>query len=350
MPNDISKKYEAKHLGNTVAYQKKIEDAYNNAIDAIFKGAGYVTLKNTTFKLSDYPILKNLVDDTLSSFHDEVTLILLNGIKGEWELSGEKNVNIISKALAGRKIPEAVNRIIYDPQEKALAAFTNQKVNGLKLSDRVWNYTNQFQSEIEHGLFTGISSGQSAASMARDQKQYLVQPEKLFRRVRDTEGNLILSKNAEAYHPGRGIYRSSYKNAFRMTRDITNDSYRQSDQTRWQAIPFILGYEIKLSNNHPKHDICDYLTGKYGKDFKWLKWHIQCICYAVPILPTPAEFDEYENAVLAGTENDYRFKSEIKGVPEGFKKWISDNTDRMENWNRKPNWVTDNKKFTKLLK
>jgi hypothetical protein len=342
MPTDITKKYEARHLANTTKYQKQVLTAYNNAIDKIFKKAGYIRIKGSVFKLSDYPALNNLVNKTLLEFHSEVTLTIVNGIKGEWELAAEKNVDIISKAYAGRNFSDAVNKIIYDQHLDALETFTNLKYNGLNLSDRVWKYTNQFQSEIEQGLYTGISTGRSAASMASDQKQYLQQPDKLFRRVRDAAGELVLSKSAQAYHPGKGVYRSSYKNAFRMTRSIVNDSYRKSDQTRWDAIPFVLGYEVKLSNNHPKHDICDYLAGTYPKTFKWLKWHIQCICYAIPKLASPAEFDEYENAVLAGTDNKFQFTSEVKDIPSHFTEYVKANSDRFKNWNVKPDWLTDN--------
>ena len=347
---DITKEFEARHLANTSKYQKQVLAAYHKAIDAIFKQSGYIKLKGSVFKLSDYPALNKVVNNTLAEFHGEVTVTLVDGIKAEWELSKEKNVDVISTAYARNNFSDTVEKMLYDEHADVLEAFINQKNRGLNLSDTVWKYTNQFQSEIEQGLYIGLSNGQSAASMASDQKQYLQQPDKLFRRVRDTAGDLVLSKAAQAYHPGRGVYRSSFKNAFRMTRDITNDSYRKADLTRYQAIPFVLGYEVKLSNNHPKKDICDYLAGRYGKDFNWLKWHNQCICYSVPILPSAADFDKYENAVLSGNANGYKFDGEVTGVPDHFKAYVNANLDRFKNWNVKPNWITENRKFTKAVK
>ena len=58
--------------------------------------------------------------------------------------------------------------------------------------------------------------------LSRDVRRYLRNPDKLFRRVRDKHGNLRLSKAAKAYHPGRGVYRSSYRNALRLTATENN--------------------------------------------------------------------------------------------------------------------------------
>ena len=350
MPHNIPKKFEKLHLQNIMRYQKRVRKAYLKAIDKIFKNVGNIKLKNDTFNILHHPALKNKIDEILLEFQKELELVLVNGIKGEWELSTEKNADVITKSLAGRKVAEAVNKIIYDPHEKALEQFIIRKTNGLNLSDRVWKYTGQFRNEIEQGLYAGISEGRSALEMARDQKQYLQEPNRLFRRVMDVKGRLVLSKAARAYHPGQGIYRSSLKNAFRLTRTETNDSYRSSDMVRYQSIPFILGYEVKLSNNHPARDICDYLAGTYGKDFVWRKWHTQCMCYSVPKLPTPEDYDKYEDAIMNGTSDQYTFKDQDKGVPNQFKAYIKDNPERMANWKQKPDWVTDNKSFTKDLK
>ena len=76
----------------------------------------------------------------------------------------------------------------------ALEAFQERKIKGLNLSDRVWNYTNQFKGEIEQALDVGIADGRSAAQLSRDIREYLREPEKLFRRVRDKNGVLKASK------------------------------------------------------------------------------------------------------------------------------------------------------------
>lgn len=54
-------------------------------------------------------------------------------------------------------------------------------------------------------------------------------------------------------------------------------AYRKAEQERWKSFDFVVGYEVKITQNG-KHveDICDCLKGKYRKDFKFMGWHPQC--------------------------------------------------------------------------
>ena len=189
--------------------------------------------------------------------------------------------------------------------------------------------------------------------MSRDVRRYLRNPDKLFRRVRDKHGNLRLSKAAKAYHPGRGVYRSSYRNALRLTATENNMAYRTADHLRWQQQPFVVGIEIKLSNNHTCKgvigrfvDICDDLAGVYPKDFKFVGWHPHCRCYCVPKQASKEEFMEYQQRLLNGEDvSNYHFKGEVKDLPRNFKDWYTDNTDRIARAKSQPYFLRDNQKL-----
>jgi len=189
--------------------------------------------------------------------------------------------------------------------------------------------------------------------MSRDVRRYLRNPDKLFRRVRDKHGNLRLSKAAKAYHPGRGVYRSSYRNALRLTATENNMAYRTADHLRWQQQPFVVGIEIKLSNNHTCKgvigrfvDICDDLAGVYPKDFKFVGWHPHCRCYCVPKQASKEEFMEYQQRLLNGEDvSNYHFKGEVKDLPRNFKDWYTDNTDRIARAKTQPYFLRDNQKL-----
>ena len=202
------------------------------------------------------------------------------------------------------------------------------------LSERVWNYTGQFKEEIEMALDLGIRSGKSAAEMSRDERQYLRYPDKLFRRVRDEHGNLRLSKAAKAFHPGQGVYRSSYKNALRIAATETNMAYRTADYLRGQQLDFVVGIQVKLSGNHtlngrPFVDICDELAGMYPKDFKFVGWHPLCRCHSIKILKTEEEFFADEQRLLAGEELGGESVNRVGDVPPRFKEWVRDNRERI---------------------
>jgi hypothetical protein len=204
------------------------------------------------------------------------------------------------------------------------------------------------------GLDIGIREGMDAASMARQLKQYLQFPDMLFRRVRDEHGVLHLSKRAAEFHPGQGVYRSSYKNARRLAATETNIAYRTSDHERWKDLDFIVGIEISLSNNHtclnskgkpePFFDICDELQGKYPKEFKFTGWHPHCRCIATPILKTKEERDADDERIKRGEEPIEPNESEnaVKELPDQFKTWMEDNAERIENAKSTPYFLADN--------
>ncbi|MBQ4292438.1 MAG: hypothetical protein II752_06870 [Muribaculaceae bacterium] len=179
-----------------------------------------------------------------------------------------------------------------------------------------------------------------SAQRCRDIRQYLRKPNELFRRVRDEHGQLHLSKRAAAYHPGQGVYRSSYKNARRLAVTETNMAYNTSDHLRWQQLDFVVGIEVRLSGNHtclggdgkPHEftDICDELAGKYPKTFKFAGWHPQCRCIAISILKTQEEIDADTQKILNGEPIDGGSVNKVEDVPQAFKDWCAENSDRID--------------------
>lgn len=148
--------------------------------------------------------------------------------------------------------------------------------------------------------------------------------------MKGADGKLALSKNAKAFHPGQGVYRSSYKNAMRLTRTETNAAYRLADQDRWQRMDFVVGMRVHKSNNHPTEDICDVLAGDYPKTFKFSAWHPQCRCYVTSILCTKEEMMQMQRDILAGkSTNGFRSVNEVRTVPKAFTDWVDANGDRI---------------------
>lgn len=344
-------KHDIQHKKNIKSYEEQIDKIYSDAIKeavSISKTVGKVS-SDKQFSFDDYPITRKRVDGLLSDLKSRMEAIVLNGIKAEWMLANDKNNKIVSSVFGKNvdKLNQEQRKKYFSTNENAMQAFQQRKIKGLNLSDRVWNYTNQFKNEIEMGLDVGIRSGVSANEMTRDLKQYLKYPDKLFRRVRDEHGQLHLSKNAKEFHPGRGVYRSSYKNARRLTATETNIAYRTSDNLRWQQMDFVVGIEIHLSNNHtlngkPFCDICDELAGKYPKDFKFTGWHPHCRCFATSILKTEEELKKDREKILKGEPVTGDSVNAVKDVPKAFKDWITNNQERMAGAKSIPYFISDN--------
>jgi len=341
-------KFDLKHQGFVNKYGRDIEKLYEQLIKEAAKIG--VTLEidpDKPFSFKDYPRANVRMNKLLKKFEKDLQAYIENGIKRQWELSNEKN-NAMVAAYFGQQLTDELKRKYFTNNEQALNAFLQRKQAGLGLSDRIWNYSNMYKAELELGI--GISKGTSAAEIARELKQYLKNPDKLFRRVRDEQGNLQLSKAAKAYNPGQGVYRSSFKNAWRTARSETNMAYRTNDFLRWKDMDFILGIEIRLSARHPHYDICDELVGLYPKEFKYTGWHPQCFCFATPILQAYTEF--LKDQELLDENLKPLLKGKITDVPDNFKKWVADNRERIErayDRGKVPYFIRDNEKYVNTV-
>jgi len=345
--------FDANQVARSEGYVQAINALYNQAVSEFAKMADKVKISlDKPFSFSDYPATKKQAEAVINVLSNKIYGTITKGSEDAWLYACKKNDSFLNSILDTSQVPKARLEKFQDKNLDALKTFQTRKVNGLGLSDRIWNYTWQLKTQMELGIDIALGDGMSAQALSKDLRQYLVDPDKLFRRVRDKHGNLVLSKNAKAFNPGQGKYRSSYKNAMRLTRTEINMAYRESDQLRWQQLDFVVGYEVKLSNNHtlngvPFVDICDTLQGKYPKDFKFVGWHPQCRCHAIPIMQDPDEFDTDElnelKAAINGAEyNKLVSKNTVSDVPDSFKSWIAENAERAQGWKSQPFFIKDN--------
>jgi len=163
--------------------------------------------------------------------------------------------------------------------------------------------------------------------------------------VRDAEGKLQLSKAAKEYHPGAGVYRSSYKNAMRVARTEINAAYHTADQLRWDKMDFVVGVRISLSGAHPAYDICDELQGDYPKNFKFTGWHPNCLCQMTAILKTEAEMDRDDALIMAGKRASSYSRNRVKEMPPIFTEWVRANKQRIVTAKKLPYFLSDNRKI-----
>lgn len=339
--------YDKKHKENLAKRARKVQQLYDAAIKRIAQAAApslFDADPKKEFHFEDFPALKKEMEALMQDLGSSLQANIEDGDQESWTLSNTKNDAMVDSIIGKKKLPAKTVKAWKHPHLDALNAFIARKEAGMNLSRRVWNLTQQFKSEMEIALELGMGEGKSAAALSRDVRKYLVEPNKLFRRVRDKSGALRLSKAAAAYHPGQGVYRSSYKNALRMTATENNIAYRTADHNRWQALPFVIGIEIHISNNHPTEDICDLFDGKrFPKDFKFTGWHPWCRCYAVSVLASQEEMDAYTTALMNGEDvSNWKFTGQVEKMPKEFNKWMKDNQARIENATSMPYFIKDN--------
>lgn len=342
--------FDLNHYRTTEQYAAAVQALFDRATLAMAQSAARRNIDpDKPFSFDDYPEVKAELQKVVGQLASQLQTTIETGSKNQWLFACDKNDGFIASIMDTSKLSKARLKKMQDRNLDALSTFQGRKVGGMDLSQRVWRYVGQFRDQLETALDVGLGEGRSAQQLARDVKKNLQEPDRLFRRVRDKRGNLVLSKAARAFHPGQGVYRSSVKNAQRLTRSEINMAYRESDFLRWQQLDFVVGFEIHRSNHEPlcKCKMCDRLQGRYPKTFKFKGWHPQCMCYAVPILMDEETFDENElgdlKAALRGTEyKKKQAKNLVTDVPDGFKEWVAENMEASAGWASTPYFIKDN--------
>lgn len=300
------------------------------------------------------------VETLLRQLHAVTTAAIKQGIELEWEQANEECDKLVQSCFGREVLKDPMFDAYTTHNERAMNAFIARSERGLNLSDRVWKSVRQLRDEMEVAITVSVGEGASAQQMSRRVRQYLDDPDLMFRRfrykigeedVKDDNGKVIGKKpvygrkwkkrikkedgsygwidyDRDSYRTGAGVYKSSAKNAMRVARTETNIAYRRSDNERWQQMDFVLGQRIQLSKKHPKADICDDLQGDYPVEFVFEGWHPQCFCFVTPILMDAAEMRKARQARLRGETYTPRGKR-VTDYPPAFKQWVSENADKI---------------------
>lgn len=344
-----------KRIQRTEAYAEKVRQlfaatvneilALNKSVPTLDEGVMY------SFDGDNMRIQKK-VEALLRQLHSTTTTAIKKGITLEWEKANDACDKLISSCFGKEVLSSPEFSAWNNRNMAAMNAFTNRTENGLNLSKRIWQSVQQLRDEMEIAMTVAIGEGDSAQSISRKVRQYLNDPDLMFRRFRfkkgeDEQGKPIYGRkwkkrikdektgkyrwidyDRSDYKTGSGVYKSSAKNAMRVARSETNIAYRRADNERWQQMDFVLGQRIQLSKNHPRPDICDKLQGDYPKDFVFDGWHAQCFCFATPILMDEEEMAKVTAAFLKGEKYTPRGK-QITEYPANFKHWARDNKENI---------------------
>lgn len=289
------------------------------------------------------------VERLLRLLHSVATMAIEKGIRLEWSQANDECDKLVKSCFGKRALSSPEFAAWTQRNSAAMNAFIARSENGLNLSQRVWKSVEQLRDEMEVAITVSVGEGESAASMSRKVRQYLNDPDLMFRRFRykDPESGEWRRKwkkrikdpatgkvkwidyDKRTYQDqwtGRGYYKSSAQNAMRVARTETNIAYRRADNERWQQMDFVLGQRVNLSRSHPKKDICDKLAGDYPVDFVFDGWHPQCFCFVTPILMDEDEMAKVSEAFLRGEKYVPRGKR-ITDYPDNFKQWVSEHKE-----------------------
>ena len=308
-------------------------------------------IDNPLFNFDLFPELRERLNQIFIEYFNDNMLCYKQGISDGVALAySQDDVNL-------GKYTILQDKAIDTARKAAQTAFYERRVQrqgGLSLSDRVWNYAQMGKSEIETAIANvigdGITKGTSAEELGRAVRQYLNNPDMMYRRYHklivdnaghkrrvvrwyrrhiDENGNVTF-KDEPLEKVGTGTYRSSRMNSLRLMRTEINMAYHNANNERWQREPFIIGIRIWLSPEHPEYDICDELMGEYPKDFQFSGWHPACLCASAPITIQGDEKKKFYRRLMDGEDmSNYVSPNAVKTPPAAWNKYIKDQHDNI---------------------
>ena len=298
------------------------------------------------FSFSDYPKQDLQSRNYISQMVQSSVKLIEKAQKDSWLAATYKNDDFINSILDTTKLSKEELEKMSDRRLDAFAKFQKRKVNGMGLSERVWKLADGFKDQVELAIDVNIKRG---ARATKDLEKLVNLPQEMFQAIADIEDEDVRRKILADVRTGRGVYKSLQANAYRLMRTENNMAYRESDWQRWQNMDFVVGYTIHRTNNADKFKcpLCDELAGDYPKQFKFVGWHPQCMCFVTPIIADDETLKENQlnrlRSAIRGVSNKVvKSKRTVEDVPDNFKKWIKENTYRSARWKSQPYFIRDN--------
>lgn len=311
--------YEKQHLLRLIEQEGSIKHLFDEFVRN--SGIHMARWKETTGNVwARNAGIEKSIEKELVALHDGMLKNIENYSIDSWNRSNRKNDDLVTAFIKDLAISDTAKRGMYARNQDALKALLGEKINSETLSARVWKVTGTAKENIEFYLQSGLSAGRPSALISQDIRQLLQNPDRRFRRIRNEAGKLVPSAPMKDYHPGTGIYRSSFMNAKRLAVTRTNRAYRTADHERWKNLGFVLGIDIRRSaSNRGPCPLCDSLVGRYPKDFHFGGWHPFCICMATPVL---MDEDAFIDSLV---DDDFSKAEYVQDIPDGAREYIREN-------------------------
>lgn len=337
--------------------------AYNRRLGMLYSGyvkkllaLGYsedVLENDALFNFDNFPVLKARLNEIFNDYFQNSMLCYKSGITSGVSLAYSHDNDALGQFSV------LTDKALETARKTAAATFIANRLNaknGLNLAQSVWNYCQQTKVEFEMAMSNviadGLEKGTSAEEVGRRIRQFLNNPDMMYRRYHTVK----VLKNGQKKdvvtwrrkriidgrvrfveepleHVGQGVYRSARKNALRVARTEINAAYHKARNGRWANEPFVIGQHIHISPQHDPDedaDICDELEGYYPKDFDWDSWHPQCMCTSDPVMISGEERKQFYKRMLNGEDmSSYVSPNSIKDVPDQYKRYIEANGDKI---------------------
>ena len=201
-------------------------------------------------------------------------------------------------SVLGDPLDEMSFSFVFDRITPDVIAAMRSDSKGIELSTRIWDIDRMSLQQMKNYMAEYALTEESQSFVYQFVKGFLTLPDVDMRKK-------IWKEYFKENPPGRGVYRSAWKNAMRVIRTETNNAFRKAQAEFGKKEPWVKGVRWVLSGAHPADDECDgYASadeyglgaGVYPAD-ALPDSHPQCLCHLEYVvdyegLGLPAELGE----------------------------------------------------------
>ena len=161
--------------------------------------------------------------------------------------------------------------------------------DGYRLSDRVWRVNDRTRARVDNIVMSGIRQGEGAARISKVLESSLIPGRKLIR-------------TRTPYN------RNASFDAMRLARTEVTAAAGRAAVTSSNANPYVDRMQWKLSQSHPRVDICDSLADTYFiAELPAYPAHPHCLCVLVPVTArSPQQVSDDMRALIEESEGAAR--------------------------------------------
>ena len=184
-----------------------------------------------------------------------------------------------------------VQRGFGDVNTAAVEAIWARTRNGMKLSDRIWQTSDNARDNMRSIILDGVARGRDSVQVARDLEQY----------VKHGAATMAGDYPGMMARIGKRAPKDLCYEAFRLARSEMSMAFMEGTYAAGRVNPAYKGVRWLLSGSHPVPDICDDLAsadlyglgpGGYPAGDEPPYPHPNCLCTVAPMTEDTQEFVE----------------------------------------------------------
>lgn len=277
---EVSNQENIKNVSKTIPPENKLQKIYDKTSTKIANIATTkdATLGDISILASEMAVIKDQLDKvTTDIIQKEIDRNIQAGIENT-----KAQITVFQNILPREIVDAEINAMVFN--RAYLDAYYAMKTleDGIQLSDKIWDITNISMEEIRvYMMEVMLDENTSMAEVYQQIKSFLKIPDVDLRTKK-------WRQFFKDHPPGKGVYRSAYKNVMRVLRTETNRAFRLGLIKYAKDRTWVQGIKWELSAAHPESDICDYIAaddlyglgaGVYPPDNVPVVPHPHCICH-----------------------------------------------------------------------